>query len=176
MHGWYLCVHFPIMFSKGLLEEGSGGLLLWQRVKKRIALDEISRNPSEDLFSFDSCSNGLWHKQKFWKPPKEKFTSLLLFPKSGWSWQPRLEWNLAISLRSSLGEPNCSQLSALPEDWHAHTEAKGGIPSWGAELLRTNLQPPPGRTCMLSLIPSYPRTGLHLEMASITRLELKRGH
>lgn len=80
-----------MMFSKGLLEKSSRGLFICKEVKNRIALSEISRPHQKICFLLIYVQMSYDTKQKFWKHPKEKFTSLQISPKSGWSWQHRLE-------------------------------------------------------------------------------------
>ena len=114
-------------------------------LKNGIALNEISRTHQKIYLLLISVQMSYDTKQKFWKHPKEKFASLQISPKSGWSWQRRLKWNLAISLRRSLGEPDCS----LPPNWGM---CRPPFLCWG-EMLTPPTPPAPCHIHMLNLNP-----------------------
>lgn len=59
-----MCTFFNNVFPRTLGEKLKRRIISLAGGKEGIALNEISRNTSEDLFSFDSCSNGLCHKTK----------------------------------------------------------------------------------------------------------------
>lgn len=89
--GEYQCAYFSIILSKGLLENISRGLFLWQGTEKKSSQWD-KQNTSDNLFSFEACFNELWPKNrknssKRTSSKRKVYKSPLISPKSGYSWQ-----------------------------------------------------------------------------------------
>lgn len=90
--GEYQCAYFSIIFSKGLLENISRGLFLWQG-QKRKALNEINRTHQTICFLLRHVSMSYDTKKKKRKErilatsKRKVYKSPLISPKSEYSWQ-----------------------------------------------------------------------------------------